>query len=90
MLKYTIAWLALAVVAIFKGVIREYTYGKFVSELAAHQISTFTAIILSGVLVVFMHRMWPIESSSQAWVIGGAWLEPGPCSGAAEMAVTGH
>lgn len=73
-LPYTIAWFALAVIAIFNGVIREYTYGKLVSQLAAHQISTFTAIILSGLFVLFMHRMWPIESSNQAWAIGGVWL----------------
>lgn len=73
-LPYTIAWFALAVVAIFNGVIREYTYGKLVSQLAAHQISTFTAIFLCGLFVMFMHRMWPIESSHQAWIIGGVWL----------------
>jgi hypothetical protein len=73
-LQYTIAWIALAVVAIFNGVIREYTYGRFISQLAAHQISTVTAVVLSGLFVVFMHRLWPIESSRQAWIIGGVWL----------------
>lgn len=73
-MPYTIAWFALAVIAIFNGVIREYTYGKWVSQLAAHQISTFTAIILTALFVRFMHQMWPIESSNQAWVIGGVWL----------------
>jgi len=73
-LPYTIAWFALAVIAIVNGVIRQFTYGRFVSELAAHQISTVTAVILSGLFVAFLHRFWPIESSHQAWIIGGAWL----------------
>ena len=73
-IAYTLAWFALAVIAIINGTIREFTYGKFVSPLAAHQISTVTAIILSGLFVMFMHRHWPIQSSHQAWVIGGAWL----------------
>jgi len=52
-LPCTIAWFVLAVVAIFNGVIREHTYGKLVSELAAHQIAIVIAIILSGLIVSF-------------------------------------
>ena len=73
-LPYTIAWFALAFIAIFNGVIRNYTYGRLVSELAAHQISTLTAIVLSGLFVLGMHRFWPIESSAQAWIIGVVWF----------------
>ena len=73
-LPYTLAWFGLAVIAIINGTIREITYGKWVSQLSAHQISTLNAIILSGLFVVFMHRTWPIESASQAWIIGFAWL----------------
>ena len=45
-----------------------------VTKLAAHQVSTLTAIIATGVVVWFVHRVWPIESASQAWTIGLFWL----------------
>jgi hypothetical protein len=67
-------WFLLAIVAIANGVLRQYTYGHAVSELAAHQISTITAILASGVVVWVVNRYWAIESTSQALVIGGCWL----------------
>ena len=72
--KYLLIWFLLAVVAIPNGVIRQTTYGKSVSDLAAHQISTITAILASGTVVWVVHRFWPIESASQAWTIGLLWL----------------
>jgi hypothetical protein len=61
-------------VAVANGLLREATYGKHVSELSAHQISTGTAILFTGLLVWVFSRFWPIESSAQAWVIGILWL----------------
>ncbi|HEY5776214.1 MAG TPA: hypothetical protein VIS57_09025, partial [Xanthomonadales bacterium] len=59
---------------IANGVLRQGTYGKFMSELAAHQISTLTGIIFTGALVFWLNRIWPIESAAQAWLIGCIWL----------------
>lgn len=72
--KYLFVWFLLAIVAVLNGVLRQGTYGKVVSELGAHQISTVTAILSSGVLVWVAHRFWPIESTAQAWTIGACWL----------------
>jgi len=72
--KYLLVWFLLAIVAITNGIMRQVTYGKSLSDLTAHQISTVTGIIASGALVWFMNRLWPIESSSQAWSIGAVWL----------------
>lgn len=72
--KYILVWFLLAIVAIANGILREATYGKSVSDLAAHQISTVTAILLSGTVVWIVHRHWPIVSASQAWTIGLLWL----------------
>jgi len=33
-----------------------------------------TAILASGVVVWIVNRYWPIESTSQALIIGGCWL----------------
>jgi hypothetical protein len=73
-MKYALVWFLLAVVAIANGILRQSTYGKAVSELAAHQISTITAILASGAVVWVVNRFWPIESTSQACIIGACWL----------------
>jgi hypothetical protein len=73
-LKYSLAWLALMAIAIANGTLREFTYGKYVSELAAHQISTLTGMIFTGLLVWLLYRIWPIQSAAQAWTIGPIWL----------------
>lgn len=72
--KYLLVWLLLAVVAVLNGTVREFTYGKIIPELAAHQVSTVTAIAASGAVVWLVHRYWPIKTSGQAWAIGLLWL----------------
>jgi hypothetical protein len=72
--KYLFVWLLLAIIAIANGVLRQSTYGKIVPELAAHQISTITAILASGAVVWIVNRHWAIESTSQALIIGACWL----------------
>jgi len=74
LVRYILSWLPLAVIAVANGILRQSTYGQFVSELAAHQISTLTGIIFTGVLVFWLNRNWPIESATQAWFIGLTWL----------------
>jgi hypothetical protein len=74
MVRYLLSWFLLAVIAIANGVLRQGTYGKIVSELTAHQISTLTGIIFTGTLVFWLNRIWPIESAAQAWLIGFIWL----------------
>lgn len=73
-LRYSLAWFALVVIAIINGTLREYTYGKMVPELAAHQISTISAALFCGLFVWFVNRALPMESPAQAWMIGVIWL----------------
>lgn len=63
--RHALCWILLAVVAIINGVLRENTYGKSVSELAAHQVSTVTAIVFTGIVVWLLQRAWPLESAHQ-------------------------
>ena len=73
-LKYTVSWLGLVVVAIINGALREKGYRQFMSELAAHQLSTLIGLILFGVYVLILTRIWRIASSGQAFAIGVIWL----------------
>ena len=73
-LTYTIAWLPLVLIAILNGALRELGYKRFIKELHAHQISTLIGMVLVAIYVWIMGLIWPIESLTQAFQIGGIWL----------------
>ena len=73
-LKYTVSWIGMVIIAIMNGVIRDALYGKRLGELTAHQISTFTLIALSGLYLWLLGLAWKIPSSNQAITIGLIWL----------------
>ena len=72
--RYLFFWLILAVVAVINGTLRQFTYGRHLPELTAHQVSTVTGILLTGVTVWMLNRFWPIGSAKEAWIIGACWL----------------
>ncbi|WP_107669061.1 hypothetical protein [Cyanothece sp. BG0011] len=71
---YLIAWFPMIIIAILNATLRETVYGKFVTELQAHQISTLTAVILFAAYIWGLTALFPLKSSSQAIVIGCLWL----------------
>ena len=73
-LRYCLLWLFLPLIGILNGAVREFAYKKAVGELAAHQISTLTGLILMGAFVWFVTRRWPLPSARQAIGIGLIWL----------------
>lgn len=73
-MKYLLVWLLLAAVAIVNGIIRVGTYGTVMPELAAHQLSTVTAVAAAALVVWLANRRWPIATASEAWSIGCCWL----------------
>lgn len=72
--RYLFFWLILAVVAVINGTLRQFVYGRHLPELAAHQVSTVTGILLTGITVWILNRVWPIGSAREAWIIGACWL----------------
>lgn len=73
-IRYLLCWFLLAIATILNGVLREATYGQFLAEQRAHQLSTATGILLTGILGWGISRIWPIASATQAWIIGLCWL----------------
>lgn len=73
-LRYLSFWLILAVIAVVNGSLRQFAYGRYMTELAAHQLSTVTGIVLTGTAVWALNRAWPIGSARAAWIIGICWL----------------
>jgi hypothetical protein len=69
MWKYVLAWIPMVFIAIINGAIREGWYGKHVGELQAHQISTVTGVLLFGVYIWLLLRIWRPASAGQALTI---------------------
>ena len=69
-----LAWLLMLLVSIGNGLIRELTYGPRVDELAAHQISTLSGMLLIGLVIMgFVHRYPPV-SGRAALGLGAVWM----------------
>ena len=73
-LIYAAAWLPMVLIAIANAALREKFFSKFWNELRAHQFSSLTAILLFGIYVAVLERLWPLASAGEAWIIGGTWL----------------
>ena len=73
-LKYLFAWFGMMVLAIVNGAVRDLVYKSRVGDLAAHQISTVVLLILLAAYFRVLTSVWPIESATQAWIIGGMWF----------------
>lgn len=74
MYKYLAFWFVLLFIAIASGALRDLTYGKYLSELRANQLSTLITIVLLGAAIHFFVRHYPPVSKAQAIVIGMFWM----------------
>ena len=68
------AWIGGAAIGVANGAVREAVYAKRVGDLAAHQLSSASAIGLFGLWFWLLERRWPIPSSRSALRIGGTWI----------------
>ena len=64
----------MVILAILNGTIRDFTYGQFTSDHLAHQLSTFSLIIVFSVYVWLLNRKWPLKTLGQAALVGLIWL----------------
>jgi hypothetical protein len=62
------------VLAFANATLRELVFIKHLSEFRAHQLSTITLITLCVVYVRFVFPLLNIQSSTQAFLIGFAWV----------------
>lgn len=71
---YLLTWFLLFIAAFVNGTIREFVYKPYVGELAAHQISTFTLILLITLVVWLIYRKHPLENYTQCVIVGLMWM----------------
>ena len=72
--RYILAWIPMIFIGIINGILREVTYGKYLTELRAHQVSTIIGVLLFGCYIWTLTRLWGFESLQQALIIGFIWL----------------
>jgi hypothetical protein len=72
--KIFLAWFVMLLVSVTNGAIRDFTYGQHLSELAAHQISTASGIVLLGIVISVFCRIAPPTSAREAFSLGLFWL----------------
>lgn len=68
------AWLGGPVIGISNGIAREKLYGRSLTEIRAHQLSSVIAIAAFAAYFAELQRRWPIPDRDSALKIGGAWL----------------
>jgi hypothetical protein len=74
MWKFILAWIPLVFIAIANAMLREHVLVKHLNELQAHQASSATAMLLFGIYIWGMIRIWKPVSTRQAIGIGLIWL----------------
>ena len=74
MTRFALLWLPMLLIAIGNGMLREAWYGRYLSELRAHQLSSLLAILFLGLYMWVVLRFNPPASASQALAIGLLWL----------------
>lgn len=60
--------------AIANGALRDFTYGKHLAELRAHQLSSLIGCALLGMVMWFFVNRWPPSSERAAFAIGLFWM----------------
>ena len=72
--RYIVAWFGLLAVAVANGALRVATFGRTMSELAAHQVSTLIGSAALGIAIWFIVRRWPPSSDREALTVGLVWV----------------
>ncbi len=72
-LLYLLAWLPMIILAILNALIRELLFLKYMTEHAAHQLSTITLICIFFLYIWFLHARRPLQTRQQAVIVGTAW-----------------
>ena len=74
MWKYLTAWLVMLLVSIANGAVRDFTYGKHMDALTAHQLSTVSSVVLLGLVIWGFVQLYRPSSGQKAVLIGLLWM----------------
>jgi len=67
-------WVPMLFIAIANGALRQFTFGRVMPELRAHQLSTIIGSVLIGSFIWYVISHFPPTSNNHALLIGAMWL----------------
>jgi len=73
-IKYVLAWLPMVLLGMANGILREILLLEPLGEELAHQVSTFTLLVLLTVYIWYVVKKIRFRSPRQAWLAGAVWL----------------
>jgi hypothetical protein len=73
-IRYFFFWLPMVVLAIGNGALRQGVFLRYMSELRAHQLSTFTLMLLCAIYVWLVFPFLKITDAGQVMAIGAGWM----------------
>ena len=71
---YLFAWFPMLILAILNGILRDLGYKKYIGDLAAHQLSTVSLLILFGIYICLIVKKYTPSSTSQSVLLGLFWM----------------
>ena len=74
MKRYVFLWIPMLIIAIVNGSARDLWYKTYLGEQSAHQLSTFTLILLFGLYFYFVFKKYPIATKKRSYKIGVLWM----------------
>lgn len=74
MFKYVLCWFPMILIAVMNGAARDLWYKKLTGELAGHQLSTVSLIILLGIYIWYITGRFPFNNGKEAIITGLIWL----------------
>ena len=67
-------WVPMLFIAIANGALRQFTFGRVMPELRAHQLSTIIGSVLIGSFIWYVISHFPPTSNNHALLIGVIWF----------------
>jgi hypothetical protein len=74
LIRYVLAWFPMLLTAMANGDLRQLVFARAMPELRAHQLSTAIGLVLIGLFIWAVIRIWPLSSARQTLSIGLVWL----------------
>ena len=72
--KQVLAWAALPFAGVANGALRDFTYGKRMSETASHSLAVAPLAAVVRLWAGLLARRWPLRNRRSALCVGVVWL----------------
>jgi hypothetical protein len=69
-----VAWFPMVFLGIINGAIRQFGYGRSMSDSRSHQLSSLIGLLLLVAYISIITIPLPLHSSQQAMMVGLMWL----------------